>query len=67
MTVNYRESFGLHALKKIFSIMKSPLREIEFVTRKITDGVARIKLGQQKLLPWAISTPNGIGVMRAIT
>jgi GDPmannose 4,6-dehydratase len=45
MTVNYRESFGMHALSGILFNHESPLRGIEFVTRKITDGVARIKLG----------------------
>jgi len=50
MTVNYRESFGLHASSGILFNHESPLRGIEFVTRKITDGVARIKLGMQKTL-----------------
>ena len=45
MTVNYRESFGLHASSGILFNHESPLRGIEFVTRKITDGVARIRLG----------------------
>jgi GDPmannose 4,6-dehydratase len=45
MTVNYRESFGLHASCGILFNHESPLRGIEFVTRKITDGVARIHLG----------------------
>jgi GDPmannose 4,6-dehydratase len=45
MTVNYRESFGMHANSGILFNHESPLRGIEFVTRKITDGVARIKLG----------------------
>ena len=45
MTVNYRESFGMHASSGILFNHESPLRGIEFVTRKITDGVARIKLG----------------------
>jgi GDPmannose 4,6-dehydratase len=45
MTVNYRESFGMYALSGILFNHESPLRGIEFVTRKITDGVARIKLG----------------------
>jgi GDPmannose 4,6-dehydratase len=44
-TVNYRESFGLHASNGILFNHESPLRGIEFVTRKVTDGVARIKLG----------------------
>lgn len=48
MTVNYRESFGMHASSGILFNHESPLRGIEFVTRKITDGVARIKLGMQK-------------------
>ena len=45
MTVNYRESYGMHASSGILFNHESPLRGIEFVTRKITDGVARIKLG----------------------
>jgi GDPmannose 4,6-dehydratase len=44
-TVNYRESFGFHASSGILFNHESPLRGIEFVTRKVTDGVARIKLG----------------------
>jgi GDPmannose 4,6-dehydratase len=51
MTVNYRESFGMHASSGILFNHESPLRGIEFVTRKITDGVARIKLGLTKELP----------------
>ena len=50
MTVNYRESFGIHASSGILFNHELPLRGIEFVTRKITDGVARIKLGLQKTL-----------------
>lgn len=50
MTVNYRESFGLHASSGILFNHESPLRGIEFVTRKVTDAVARIKHGQQKEL-----------------
>jgi GDPmannose 4,6-dehydratase len=50
MTVNYRESFGLHASSGILFNHESPLRGIEFVTRKITDGVARIKLGLRSKL-----------------
>jgi GDPmannose 4,6-dehydratase len=45
MTVNYRESFGLFACAGILFNHESPIRGIEFVTRKITDGVARIKRG----------------------
>lgn len=50
MTVNYRESFGLHASSGILFNHESPLRGIEFVTRKVSDGVARIKLGMAKEL-----------------
>jgi GDPmannose 4,6-dehydratase len=49
-TVNYRESFGMHASSGILFNHESPLRGIEFVTRKVTDAVARIKLGLQKEL-----------------
>jgi len=45
-TVNYRESFGLHASSGILFNHESPLRGIEFVTRKVSDAVARIKLGK---------------------
>ena len=48
ITVNYRESFGLHASSGILFNHESPLRGIEFVTRKVTDAAARIKLGLQK-------------------
>lgn len=50
ITINYRESFGLHASSGILFNHESPLRGIEFVTRKVTDGVARIKLGLAKEL-----------------
>jgi GDPmannose 4,6-dehydratase len=50
ITVNYRESFGLHASSGILFNHESPLRGTEFVTRKVTDGVARIKLGLAKEL-----------------
>jgi GDPmannose 4,6-dehydratase len=46
ITVNYRESFGLHASSGILFNHESPLRGVEFVTRKVTRGVAQIKLGQ---------------------
>jgi GDPmannose 4,6-dehydratase len=45
ITVNYRESFGLYAVSGILFNHESPRRGLEFVTRKITDAVARIKLG----------------------
>jgi GDPmannose 4,6-dehydratase len=46
ITVNYRESFGLHASSGILFNHESPLRGVEFVTRKVTHGVAAIKLGK---------------------
>lgn len=45
MTVNFRESYNLFTTNGILFNHESPLRGIQFVTRKITDGVARIKLG----------------------
>ena len=45
ITVNYRESYGIFAVSGILFNHESPRRGIEFVTRKVTDGVARIKLG----------------------
>jgi GDPmannose 4,6-dehydratase len=50
ITVNYRESFGIHASSGILFNHESPLRGIEFVTRKVTDAAARIKLGLQDKL-----------------
>ena len=50
ITVNYRESFGLYAVSGILFNHESPRRGLEFVTRKVTDGVARIKLGISKEL-----------------
>lgn len=48
ITVNYRESYGIHASSGILFNHESPRRGLEFVTKKITDGVARIKLGLAK-------------------
>lgn len=50
ITVNYRESFDMFATSGILFNHESPRRGMEFVTRKISDGVARIKLGMQKEL-----------------
>ncbi|MED3552017.1 GDP-mannose 4,6-dehydratase [Cytobacillus praedii] len=51
ITVNYRESYGMYACSGILFNHESPRRGIEFVTRKVTDAVAKIKLGlQEKLL-----------------
>jgi GDPmannose 4,6-dehydratase len=51
ITVNYRESFGLYAVSGILFNHESPRRGLEFVTRKVTHGAARIKLGLQERLP----------------
>lgn len=45
ITINYRESYGMHCSSGILFNHESPRRGLEFVTRKVTDGVARIKLG----------------------
>jgi GDPmannose 4,6-dehydratase len=50
ITVNYRESYGLFACSGILFNHESPRRGLEFVTRKVTEGVARIKLGLAKEL-----------------
>jgi GDPmannose 4,6-dehydratase len=47
MTVNYRESYDIFGVSGILFNHESPLRGLEFVTRKITDGLARVKLGKQ--------------------
>jgi GDPmannose 4,6-dehydratase len=51
ITVNYRESYGLYAVSGILFNHESPRRGLEFVTRKVSDGVARIKLGLASELP----------------
>ena len=51
ITVNYRESYGMHASSGILFNHESPRRGLEFVTRKITHNVARIKHGLQRELP----------------
>jgi GDPmannose 4,6-dehydratase len=50
ITVNYRESYGIFAVSGILFNHESPRRGLEFVSRKITDGAARIKLGKAKKL-----------------
>ncbi len=50
ITINYKESYGIHASSGILFNHESPRRGLEFVTRKITDGVAQIKLGLAKNL-----------------
>jgi GDPmannose 4,6-dehydratase len=51
ITVNYRESYGIYSCSGICFNHESPRRGLEFVSRKVTDGVARIKLGLAKTLP----------------
>jgi GDPmannose 4,6-dehydratase len=50
MTVNYRESYGMHACSGILFNHESPLRGLDFVTRKITASFAKIRFGQQEML-----------------
>lgn len=50
MTINYRESYDIFGASGILFNHESPLRGIEFVTRKITDGIAKIKLGQLEMI-----------------
>ncbi len=50
MTVNFRESYSIHASNGVLFNHESPIRGKEFVTRKVTDGVAKIKLGLAKKL-----------------
>ena len=50
MTINYRESYGIFGCSGILFNHESPLRGREFVTRKITDAVAKIKLGKLDVL-----------------
>src|SRR5687768_749816 len=51
ITVNYRESYDLFAVSGILFNHESPRRGLEFVTRKVSDGVARIKAGEATTLP----------------
>ena len=68
ITVNYRESYGLFACSGILFNHESPRRGREFVTRKVTDGVARIKLGlATRAARSATSTRGATGASRATT
>ena len=68
ITVNYRESYDLFACSGILFNHESPRRGLEFVTRKVTDGVARIKLGlAERAARWATSTPGATGASPATT
>lgn len=51
LTVNYRESYGIYAVSGILFNHESPRRGLEFVSRKVTDGAARISLGLSRELP----------------
>ena len=67
ITVNYRESYGLHASSGILFNHEGPRRGLEFVTRKITWHAAAIKLGRRASYGWATSTPSATGATRRTT
>ena len=65
---SFRDSYGMHASNGIMFNHESPLRGLQFVTRKITDGVARIKLGLAETI--ALGQPrraSATGALRATT
>ena len=67
ITVNYRESYGMFCCSGILFNHEGPRRGREFVTRKVTEAAARIKLGLQTELRWATSPRSAIGVTWATT
>ena len=68
LTRNYREAYGMHASSGILFNHESPRRGYEFVTRKITSGVARIRGGTARAsCGWAIWTPSATGATPANT
>ena len=67
ITINYREAYGMYACNGILFNHESPTRGENFVTRKITRGLARIKLGMQESPISAISMPSATGGMRGTT
>ena len=67
ITINYRESYGLHASSGMLFNHESPRRGLEFVTRKISHGVAQIKLGRETGCTSGTSRPSGTGGSRATT
>ncbi len=68
ITVNYRESYDMFACSGILFNHESPRRGLEFVTRKVTDGVARIKLGlARRTSRWATWTRAATGASPATT
>jgi len=67
MTINYRESYGMHASSGILFNHESPRRGPEFVTRKVSQAVARISLGLQDSIPDGQSRRQaGLGVRRRL-
>ena len=67
ITVNYRESYGLYACSGILFNHEGPRRGIEFVTRKVTNAVARIKLGlQHELVMGNTGLQAGLGLRRRL-
>ena len=67
ITVNYRESYGLHACGGILFNHESERRGMEFVTRKVTNAVARIKLGvQDELVMGDLHPEAGLGLRRRL-
>ena len=67
LTVNYRESYGLFAVSGILFNHESPRRGLEFVTRKVTDGAARISLGLASELRMGNLEAQRDGATRATT
>ena len=68
LTVNYRESYGLFAVSGILFNHESPRRGLEFVTRKVTDGAARIQARPRRpSCRWATSTRSATGASPATT
>ena len=66
-TLNYRESYGLHASNGILFNHGGPRRGIEFVERKVTNAVARIKLGLQDSLTLGnLDCLTGLGLRRGL-
>ena len=67
ITMNYRESYDMFACSGILFNHEGPRRGLEFVTHKITNAVARIKLGLKTKSFLEISTQSATGAMRVTT
>ncbi len=67
LTQNYRESYGVFAVSGILFNHESPRRGTEFVTRKVSVGVAKIKLATSGSCGWATCRPGGTGASPATT